>query len=199
LEWSLKQTCSSSRDLSNGVSHFTCMHRGRVDSWLLMVWSQIGNLIFDPFFCHNLCCRCPNGPCEPIFDIYISLSFQWYKEHTNAKYFDHCNRTLKFLESKRTPKSQFRECEFHPHTLSKWGCNIVFMDHKGSTSLSISSLGINKQNKWINEENKNSKQFYNLLQIGRKKKIRKLQATLFYRLHKTKWREQWKIVKEKQA
>lgn len=58
---------------------------------------------------------------------------------------------------------------------------------------------INKQNKWINEENKNSKQFYNLLQIGRKKGIRKLQATLFYHLHKTKWREQWKIVKEKQA
>ncbi len=28
----LKQSCSSRRELSNGVSHFTCTHQGRVDS-----------------------------------------------------------------------------------------------------------------------------------------------------------------------
>jgi hypothetical protein len=28
------------------------------------------------FFCHNLCYRCPNGPCKPIFDIYTLLAFQ---------------------------------------------------------------------------------------------------------------------------
>ncbi len=57
------------RELSNGVSHSTCTHWGRVDSQLLVVSSQIANLTPDPFFCHNLCYRCPNGPCKAIFDI----------------------------------------------------------------------------------------------------------------------------------
>ncbi len=26
--------------------------------------------------CHNLCYKCPNGSCEPIFDIYVSITFQ---------------------------------------------------------------------------------------------------------------------------
>jgi hypothetical protein len=30
---------------------------------------------------------------------------------------------LKFQESQWTIKFSFRECEFHPHTLSKWGCD----------------------------------------------------------------------------
>jgi len=38
-------------------------------------------------FCHNMCYRCPNGPCKPIFDIYISIAFQWYKKHPNARCF----------------------------------------------------------------------------------------------------------------
>jgi hypothetical protein len=37
LGWGLKQTCSSPWRLANGVFHSTCTHRGRVDSWLLMV------------------------------------------------------------------------------------------------------------------------------------------------------------------
>jgi hypothetical protein len=84
-----------------------------------VVESQIASLIFGLSFCHILCYRCPNGPCEPIFDIYTLITFQWYKEHPNARCFDPYNRTLKFRKSRRTPKSQFRECEFHPHTLSK--------------------------------------------------------------------------------
>ncbi len=40
LGWGLKQTCSFPWELSNGVSHSTCTHRGRVDSRLLMVGSQ---------------------------------------------------------------------------------------------------------------------------------------------------------------
>jgi hypothetical protein len=62
-------------------------------------------------------------------------SFQWYKEHPNARCFDPCNRTLKFQESKRTPKSQFQECEFHPHTSLKVG-----LQHTHSFSLFISTL-----------------------------------------------------------
>jgi hypothetical protein len=31
---------------------------------------------FGPSFAHNLGCRCPNGQCEAIFDIYASRPFQ---------------------------------------------------------------------------------------------------------------------------
>jgi len=119
LGWSLKQTCSYPRELSNSVLHSTCTHRGQVNSWLLVVRSQIASLTRNPSFCHNVCCRCPNGPCKAIFDIYTLIAFQWYKEHPNARCFDPCNWTLKFQESRRTFKSQPWECEFHPHTPSK--------------------------------------------------------------------------------
>ncbi len=68
--------CSFHRELSNGVSHSTCMHQSRVDSRLLVVGSQIANLTFGLSFCHNLCCKCPNDSCEPIFGIYVSIAFQ---------------------------------------------------------------------------------------------------------------------------
>ncbi len=51
--------------LSNSVSHATCTDRGRVDSRLFVVGRQITSLIPDLSFCHNLCCRCPNGSCKP--------------------------------------------------------------------------------------------------------------------------------------
>jgi hypothetical protein len=121
LGWGLKQTCSSCWELSNCVSHSTYMHRGRVDSRLLMVRSQTANLTIGLSFCHNLCYKCPNGSCEPIFDIYTSIGFQCYKEHLNARCFDPYNWTLKFWESRWTPKSPFRECECHPPTLPKVG------------------------------------------------------------------------------
>ncbi len=121
--WGLKQTCSSPWELFNSVSHSACTHRGRVDSRLLVVGSQIVNLTPGLSFVHNLCCRCPNGPCEAIFDIYASRPFQRYKEHLKARCFDPYNRVLNFWESYRTPKSPFRECECHPDTPSKWGCD----------------------------------------------------------------------------
>jgi len=121
LGWGLKKNCSSPWELSNGVLHSTCTHQGRVDSWLLVVGSQIANLTPGPSFDHNLCCRCPNGSCEAIFDIYISRPFQRYKEHLKEKCFDPCNRVLKFWGSQRTPSSHFWECESHPHTCLKVG------------------------------------------------------------------------------
>ncbi len=121
LQWGLNQTCSSRQELSKGVPHSTWMHRGWVNSWLLVVGSQIASLIPDLSFCHNLCYKCPNGSCKPIFNTYISIAFQWYKERHNARCFDPCNQTLKFWESQRTPKFPFRECESHPHTLLKVG------------------------------------------------------------------------------
>jgi hypothetical protein len=116
LGWGLNQTCSSPWELSNGVSHSTCTHRGRVDSRLLVVRSQTASLTPDPSFAHNLCCRCPNDSCKVIFDIYASRPFQRYKEHMKWRCFDPCNQALSFWESRRTPKSPFWECECHPHS-----------------------------------------------------------------------------------
>jgi hypothetical protein len=65
----LNQSCSSLRELSNGVSHFTYTHRDWVDSWLLVVGSQIASLTPGPSFDHNSCYRYPNGSCETILDI----------------------------------------------------------------------------------------------------------------------------------
>jgi hypothetical protein len=119
----LKQSCSSPQELLNGVLDITYTHRNRVNSWLLVVESQIANLTFGPSFDHNLCCRCPNGSCKAILDIYTSRTFQRYKKRLNVKCFDPCNRTLSFWESRRTPKSHFRECEWQLTFPSKWGCN----------------------------------------------------------------------------
>jgi hypothetical protein len=99
LERGLKQTCSSPWELSNSVSHSPYTHRGRAESRLLVVGSQTASLTPSLSFAHNLCCRCPNGPCELIFDMYTFIAFQWYKKHPNARCFDPCNATLKFWES----------------------------------------------------------------------------------------------------
>jgi len=117
----LNQSCGSCWELSNGVSHFTCTHRNWVDSRLLVVGSQIVSLTPDPSFDHNLCYRCPNDSCEAILDIYISRPFQRYKERLNARCFGLYNCALSFQESRRTPKSHFRECEWRPHTSLKVG------------------------------------------------------------------------------
>ncbi len=61
------------------MSRATCTQVNRVDSWLLMVGGQITNLTPIPSFGHNLYFRCPNGSYEPILNIYVSISFQWYK------------------------------------------------------------------------------------------------------------------------
>jgi hypothetical protein len=53
--------------------------------------------------------------------IYTSRPFQGYKEHLNVRYFDPCNHVLNYQESRRTPKSHFRECERRPHTSLKVG------------------------------------------------------------------------------
>jgi len=76
LGWGLKQTSSYPQELSNGVSHSICAHRGQVDSQLFVVGSQIASLTPGLSFDHNLCCGCLNGSCEAIFDIYTSRPFQ---------------------------------------------------------------------------------------------------------------------------
>ncbi len=49
----LNQCCSSRRELSNAVSHSPTARRERVDSRLLVVRSQTGNLTPGPSFAHN--------------------------------------------------------------------------------------------------------------------------------------------------
>jgi hypothetical protein len=122
LRRGLNQSCSSPWELFNAMSHFWIRHREEVDSWLLVVGSQTISLTLGPSFAHNLGCRCPNDQCEAILDIYASRSFQWHQEHFNVKCFVPCCRTLKIRESQKTPSPQFWECEFHPHTWPKWGC-----------------------------------------------------------------------------
>jgi hypothetical protein len=95
LGWGLKQTCSSSQELSNGVSHSICTHLDQVNSRLFVVGSQTASLTLGPSFDHNLCCICPNGSCETIFDIYTSRPFQRYKKHLKTKCFDFFHRALK--------------------------------------------------------------------------------------------------------
>jgi hypothetical protein len=82
---------------------------------------QIGSLTPGLSFDHNLCCRCRNGSCKAILDIYTSRPFQRYEKHLKARCFDPCNRSLSFRESQRTLKSHFLECEWRPHTSLKVG------------------------------------------------------------------------------
>ncbi len=69
---------------------------------------QESNWRFDPnpLFDHNLCFNYPNGSCEPILDIYVPKSFQWYKELLNPITFDPYNCPLKIWESIGTTTSK---------------------------------------------------------------------------------------------
>jgi hypothetical protein len=103
IEMRSKQSCSPHWELSNGMSHATCTQGNWGDSRLLVVGSQIANLTLRPFFGHNLCFRCPNGPCEPISNIYVSTTFQWSEELFKPLGFDPCNHFLNIWESIETP------------------------------------------------------------------------------------------------
>ncbi len=106
LQWGFKKSCSPCQELSNGMSHISWMQRNWVNSWLLMVGSQIGNLTLDLSFGHNLCYRCSNGQCEPILDIYTSIAFKWHKELFKAMSSDPWNCAMKIRESIRDSNSQ---------------------------------------------------------------------------------------------
>jgi hypothetical protein len=95
LRWGLKKSCSPCQELSNGMSHIVYKQGNQGNSWLLVVGSQIGNLIPDPSFGHNLCFRYPNGSYMPILIIYVPKNFQWHNELTNPMSFDPCNCSLK--------------------------------------------------------------------------------------------------------
>jgi hypothetical protein len=122
LRWGLKQSCSACRELSNNMLHVSWTQQNRVDSWLLMVGSQTTNLTPDLSIGHNLCFRCPNRRCEPILDIYVSITFQWYKEFFKAMGFDYYNHVLKIWESiwdsNSYNGSSFRSVRVPSHSLT---------------------------------------------------------------------------------
>jgi hypothetical protein len=109
---------------------FFCSQVFWVDSRLLVVgtqnWRTPGSSTPGPSFGHNLCFRCPNEQCEPIFDIYTSRPFHWYKGSNKPLSFDPLKRSLKFQESfwdsnsHQLPTWEFTwECEGSlPHTFS---------------------------------------------------------------------------------
>ncbi len=82
---------------------------------LLLVESQIGNLITGLFFYNNICFKWPNGSYEPILDIHVPKAFQWYKELFNPMNCDPCNCPLKI----RTPTPTW-ESGVHSLTLLKF-------------------------------------------------------------------------------
>jgi hypothetical protein len=135
LERGLNQSCSSPQELSNAMSHSCCRRQDEVDSRLFVIGSQTVNLTPGPSFAHNLGCRCPNGSCEAILDIYTSRPFQWYKEHPNARCFDPRTRALNFRKSRKTPISHFWECELHPHTYPKVGFRHFWQGNRLKTNL----------------------------------------------------------------
>jgi hypothetical protein len=58
-------------------------------------------------------------------------SFPMILKNVNATCFDFCNQTMKFWESRRIPKSPFRECEFHPHSHSlKVGLQQIYFEQQ---------------------------------------------------------------------
>jgi len=55
------------------------------------------------YFGHILCFRYPNGSCEPILNIYVPRTFQWYKELFTPMSWNLWSRSLKIRESIGTP------------------------------------------------------------------------------------------------
>jgi hypothetical protein len=75
---------------------------------LLVVESHTDTLILIPSFGHNLYCKYSNGSCKPILDIYISRSFQLYKEPFNLMSFGFSNCFSKIWESIGIPTPKVR-------------------------------------------------------------------------------------------
>ncbi len=102
--------------------HALCRQVNRVDSWLLVVESQIARLTPDLYFVHNLCFRCPNEQCEPILDIYALRAFQWYKELFQPWSFDSWNLFFEDLGVHQDSNSQswipFGSVRVHSRSLS---------------------------------------------------------------------------------
>jgi len=95
----LKKSYSPCRELSNGILHAIYKQVNRINSWLFLIRSQTSSLTPGPSFGHNLCFKCPNEQCEPILNIYVPRSFQWYKKCHKPLSFNPWNPSMKIWES----------------------------------------------------------------------------------------------------
>jgi hypothetical protein len=131
LRWGLKQSHSPHRELSNNMSHATYTRGNQNNSWLLVVRSEIANLIPGPSFIHSLCVKCPNGSCKPILDTYVLRTFQWYKEFFNPLEFWPLQLLSENLGVRRDSNSQssLRSVKVHSLTFSY---NCMKCDSKAS-------------------------------------------------------------------
>jgi hypothetical protein len=110
--------------LSRSFQRYVACHLNeRKSGWFLTFSGRESNYQFDfgPAFGYHLCVKCPNGSCEPILDIYVPRSFQWYKKILHPMGFDLVVVLWKF---ESPPRRQFTkwdliwECEgSFPHTL----------------------------------------------------------------------------------
>jgi hypothetical protein len=103
LKWGLKQSSNLRQELFHSIWHATWTQGNWVDSRLLVIGNQITNLTCDLSFGHKLCFRSPNGLRDPILDIFVLITFQWYKKLFNPMGFDPYNFPLKIWES-QSPK-----------------------------------------------------------------------------------------------
>jgi hypothetical protein len=71
LKWGPKKSCNLCQEHSNDMWHATYTQVNQGNFWLLVVGSQIDNLILDLSFGHNLCFKYPNGSCETNLNIYF--------------------------------------------------------------------------------------------------------------------------------
>ncbi len=125
LEWGLNQSCSSPQELSNALSHSFCKRWEEVDSWLLVVGSQTASLTPDPSFAHNLGCRCPNGSCEAILDIYTSRPFHWYRKHPMRGVLTPVIELWIFGSPQAFQVPTFGSVSFILTLSPKWGCDTI--------------------------------------------------------------------------
>jgi hypothetical protein len=61
LRWDLNQSCNFRQEFSKDMWHTTYTHIIQGDYWFLVVRNQIGTLIRNPSFGHNLCYKYSNG------------------------------------------------------------------------------------------------------------------------------------------
>jgi hypothetical protein len=99
--------------------HPTRKQANQSDSRHLMVESQIGTLIPNLSFGHNLYSKYSNGTHKPILNIFVLRAFQWYNFFFNPMSFDPYNRSLKIPLGLQLPKWEPTwECVgSFPHTL----------------------------------------------------------------------------------
>jgi hypothetical protein len=133
-----KQTCSSPWEHSNDVSHSTCTHRNRVVSQLLMVKSQIANLTSGSSFCHNLCCRCPNGSTRPFLTSTLQYLSNDMKNASRRGVLTLAIELWSFGSLGGFPSPHFGSVSVILTLSQKWGCDMLHI--LGNISTTVTTL-----------------------------------------------------------